>query len=182
MTVLSVPDGFAIATPADWLVFDFDALQDEVEVSAFLGGRVAEIPDMEQHRDQLLALLLGAGRQAEAAGVVLGAVMVSARADGVPIVASLSIATIDRDANADALAELSPQASAEVPSQAPTNGNTDRTVGLRLPAGQAARFDRVTHVPLPCQASVTTVETALSHHACRCGSHSGHSDDRIGGT
>jgi hypothetical protein len=145
VTVATVPDGFAIATPADWLVFDLDALADAGEVAEFLDAREAEVADIAKHRDELLAMLVRAGKQAAGAGVLFAAALTTARADGVPIVASLSVAALDRRLNEAVIEE----AARQVPPPVASNGSGEpRTVGTRLPAGHAARLEHVSELPL----------------------------------
>jgi hypothetical protein len=147
---MTVPDGFAVATPGDWLVFDLDALVDPLEVGAFLDARQEELPELATHRDDLHAMLIRAGEQAKASDVMFAAALATVREDGAPVAASLSVASLDRRLNEEVLTEAA--------KTLPRRGVEDeRATGRVLPAGYAARLESVNAVPLTANAELVTL-------------------------
>lgn len=94
MSITAVAPAMYISTPGNWVALDLDVLGDQQLVGRLVDDRVAEVPALAVHRDELVGLLARTTRAARDAGVAFAAVMLDTRDDETPVVASLSVAIV----------------------------------------------------------------------------------------
>lgn len=123
MSLATHHTGMHISTPGNWVALELDALGDDDRIDALLDDRVAELPSLTPHRAALADVLTRSGSAARDAGVAFAAVMIDVDGDETPLLASLTVAVVERWPAA--------------PSLQPGAGT------VQLPAGTAARFDGV---------------------------------------
>lgn len=151
------PHAFSIATPADWMVVDFDVLGDNAVIGGLVDRRVEEEPALAPHRDELAELVARSARLADEAGVLFCATLATAREDSAPILATLTVAAGLQDAAAaDAAASASggqtkANGSPEVMINRidePDGSTRYAPVAVELPSGVAARLEHIDDVRL----------------------------------
>lgn len=143
---------FSIATPADWIVVDVEALGDRAVIAGLVDQRVAEEPALDRYRDELAELVERSARLADQAGVLFCATLATTRGDDAPILATVTVAAGERpstDVAAPSQDETDRAPGVLVNQIDEPDGSTRfAPAGVELPAGPAMRIQRVEDVPL----------------------------------
>ena len=84
------PDGIAISTPGDWTELDLSALGDRKTVESAVEARLAEAPELAEHRDDLVDILERAAASAARVEASFAAVLAADRDRG-PMLANLTL-------------------------------------------------------------------------------------------
>lgn len=117
-----------IVTPPGWVGVDLEAVERVSVMSRLVDERVASVPALAEHRNELIVSLTGAARSAREQGVIITAVMLTTDEDDHPIVASLNVAAVPISGDA-AVALL-------------TGRDGSGRTHVRLRAGAALRVER----------------------------------------
>ena len=112
-----------LSTPGNWVALDLDLLGDEDRLRDLVEDRLAELPGLDRHREELVEVLARSSAAARDVGVAFAAVMIDAAADDSPLLASLTVAVV------------------EWPGDPPTTDAGQQSV--LLPAGEAAWTEAV---------------------------------------
>lgn len=147
------PAQFSIATPADWMVVDFDVLADQAAIAGLVDARVKEEPGLDPYRDELAEIVARSAQLAEKAGILFCATLAAVRGDGAPIIATVAVAAGQGDSQSPepGAAPTSSDASPEMVVNRidePDGSTRYAPATMELSAGPAARIERIDDVPL----------------------------------
>ena len=147
------PAQFSIATPADWMVVDFDVLADQAAIAGLVDARVKEEPGLDPYRDELAEIVARSAQLAEKAGILFCATLAAVRGDGAPIIATVAVAAGQGDP-----AESEPGRGTDLvrrlagdcrqPHRRARRQRALRPGHHGFSAGPAARIERIDDVPL----------------------------------
>jgi hypothetical protein len=166
MTTMPLEIDTTISLPGDWLTFEPSALAERRSVDELVGDRLAELPELAEHREALVTSVADTMARAEDEGVFLTAVMAAVDDAGHPLLANLAIAigaapsgqrpdpaAEDAGTDADRHAPPAPVSMADLEAEVARadtdDGVTQRAVdSVLLGSGPAVRIARLSDVPL----------------------------------
>lgn len=154
-----VAPGFSIAVPGDWIIIDLELAQDPAIIEQLIDSRIEQGVLSSDSRDAASAAIERVAHHAVESGMRFAAVLLADQGGGA-FVASVTVASAVFDVPDPSGSMDSPDNAATVPAEqnswfaasetAPRNTHSE---DVRLPAGPAARIERI--VPYPLAESVT---------------------------
>lgn len=124
------PASFSILTPGNWIVVDLESLSDEEVVTAQVDERLAEEPALIGLRDDLVATIVRTARGAREAGALLAAVLATVGPGGAPIVANVTVASVEDRGFAERVAVSLPDVGGPADGGSGREGDTAPTIVL----------------------------------------------------
>jgi hypothetical protein len=139
----------SIATPGNWIPLDA-FLPDDADVESLVGDRLAEVPELAPHADDLVETVTKTLSHTREEGVLFCAVLADLTDDGDPVIANLTVVTAPAPPPRDGQTE--PAGLAEIEANVAEADEPDvsqRSVdSMLLPGGPAVRIARVVDLPL----------------------------------
>jgi hypothetical protein len=151
-TDVAPPVGVAIRVPANWFEFDLHPASRDDNIRRAVNERIREIPELAEHRGELLRLLRRMAREAYDAGAVYCGCMAEDPGEE-PLIASLMIAVVSTRAPDGGLTDLDPRAMAAALKTKAARDPRDTWQRVRLidiaETGAAVCTEGVEDLPVP---------------------------------